>query len=126
MARYVVCARSDGRGGFSPFRTHPSAHAGEEVAIGDRFVKVSSDGRVNIPKALMEKVGTKGEDGRYRVVVEAGARTDPDRGKHYGLYVTSVPAGFENAPTGTVVPDRIGFVGDVIHPSDTVDYYLED
>lgn len=126
MARIVVRARADGRGGFSPFRTHPSAHAGEEVAIGNKFVKVSSDGRVNIPKALMEQVGTKGADGRYRVVVETGARTDPERGKHYGLYVTSVPAGYENAPTGTVVPDKIEFVGNVIHPSDTVDYYLAD
>lgn len=126
MVRIVVRARADGRGGFSPFRTHPSAHAGEEVAIGNHFVKVSSDGRVNIPKALMEQVGTRGEDGRYRVVVETGARTDPDRGQHYGLYVTSVPAGYENAPSGTVIPERIEFVGDVIHPSDTKEYYLED
>lgn len=126
MARIVVRARSDGRGGFIPFRTHSSAHAGEYVVVGGQPVKVSADGRVNIPKALMEKVGVKGEDGRYRVAVEAGARYDKERGKHYGLFLSTPPAGYENASTGVVIPDEISFVGDVILPSDTVEYYIAD
>lgn len=126
MARIVVRARADGRGGFSPFRTHPSAHAGEYVAIGNHFVKVSADGRVNIPKSLMEKVGVLGDDGRYRVAVETGARTDPDRGRHYGLYLSTPPESLRNAGSGVVVPEGLPFVGDAILPSDTKEYYLED
>ena len=122
MARYVVRARSDGRGGFSPFVTHPSSHAGETVYIGGREAKVSSDGRVNISAAIMRGVGVMGSDGRYRVAVETGARTD-DGERSVGLFVSTPPSQAGETTSGVIIP-RSEAPSTVIEPSETEDFYI--
>ena len=122
MARVIVTARSDGRGGFSPFVKHAKSHAGETVYVGGVGRKVSSDGRVNIPKALMEQVGVQGADGRYRVAVETGARTDEDGKVEVGLFITKPPQGMAAAASGDIVP-REHFTEQIIHPSETEEFY---
>lgn len=67
MGAYIVTQRADGRGGFRPFGSYSSKQAGATVEIGDRRYKVTKDGRVNIPKAIMETYGAKGDDGRFRI-----------------------------------------------------------
>lgn len=124
MARIIVTARSDGRGGFSPFAKHGAAHAGEYVALAGRKVKVSSDGRVNIPAAVMRDVGVLGPDGRYRVAVETGARTD-DGEVRIGLFVSTPPSNMSAAPSGAIVP-REEFVTTVIFPAEVEEYYPPD
>lgn len=121
MTRIIVTARSDGRGGFSPFAKYGSAHAGEVVSIGGREARVSSDGRVNIPASIMRDVGVLGSDGRYRVAVETGARTD-DGSTRIGLFVSTPPSGMAEAASGDVVP-RKDAVSTVIFPSDVEEYY---
>ncbi len=123
MARIIVTARVDGRGGFSPFAKHGAAHAGETVYIGGRPAVVSSDGRVNIPAAVMREVGIPGSDGRYRVAVEAGARTDAGEAR-IGLAVSTPPSRMAEAPSGTVVPRTDAVIGAVIFPSETEEYYF--
>ena len=121
MARVIVTARSDGRGGFSPFVKHGKSHAGETVYVGGVGRKVSSDGRVNIPKALMESVGVQGADGRYRVAVETGARTE-DGKVEVGLFITKPPTGMSSGGSGDIVP-HTHFTEQVIHPSETKEFY---
>ena len=124
MARIVVVARADGRGGFMPFVKHAGAHAGELVAVGGRMAKVSSDGRVNISKAIMNEIGIRGSDGRMRVSVEVGARTD-DGIKSVGLYVSTPPSEVANVASGVIVPRKF-YAEQVIMPSETEEYYPPD
>ena len=55
---YVV-ADSAGRGHIKPFGRFTSAQRGTIVEIGGQNYKVTSDGRVSIPKSIMERYGTK-------------------------------------------------------------------
>lgn len=124
MARIIVTARSDGRGGFTPFAKYASSHAGETVSVAGREARVSSDGRVNIPAAVMRDVGILGSDGRYRVAVETGARTDNGEVR-IGLFISTPPSGMAESKTGDVVPRRDA-VTTVIFPSETEEYYPPD
>ena len=121
MARFVVKARSDGRGGFSPFAKHGASHAGETVYIAGHPAIVSSDGRVNIPASVMRDVGILGSDGRYRVAVEVGARTH-DGEARLGLFVSTPPSGMAEASTGDIIPREYAAMT-VIYPSETEEYY---
>ena len=69
----IVVARKDGRGGIEPFGTFSKAQAGAKVQIGDKSYTVTKDGRVNIPKFIMD-TGIKGTDGRMRLAI--GFRTE--------------------------------------------------
>jgi len=121
MARILVTARSDGRGGFSPFATHGASHAGETVYVGGKPRVVSSDGRVNIPAALMREVGIMGPDGRYRVAVETGARTDMGE-VALGLFISPPPPGMSSGQSGDIIP-RTFFTEHIIYPSETEEFY---
>ncbi len=121
MARIIVTARSDGRGGFSPFAKYGASHAGETVAVAGRDFKVSSDGRVNIPASVMSSVGVMGPDGRYRVAVEIGARTDAGQAR-LGLFVSRPPESQATAMSGDVVPRSVAATNTII-PSETEEYY---
>lgn len=125
MARIIVTARADGRGGFAPFATHGPSHAGESVWVGGVERKVSSDGRVNIPASIMENVGIPGPDGRYRVAVQVGARTDAGE-VSVGLAISRPPERMAGAASGEVVPRTDAVAGDVIFPSDTEEFYFKD
>ncbi len=67
----IVVARADGRGGIEPFGVsgeNRKGFVGAHVAIGEKTYTVTKDGRVNIPKSVME-TGIKGSDGRYRIAI---------------------------------------------------------
>ena len=69
MTHYIVRARSDGRAGMPMFglsTKQAKSFAGQKVHIGDREVTVGRDGRINIPKDIMETYGVVGDDGRRR------------------------------------------------------------
>ena len=55
---YLV-ADSAGRGHIKPFGRFSSAQRGTLVNIGGQNYKVTSDGRVSIPKSVMERYGIK-------------------------------------------------------------------
>jgi hypothetical protein len=67
MSTFYVNQRSDGRGGIRPFGTFGKEQAGAKVTIGDKQLTVTSDGRVNIPKAVFDKYGTDAGNGRKTV-----------------------------------------------------------
>lgn len=82
-----ITARSDGRGGAFVCKEYKDAKgvihsaaersrekAGEKVSIGDFHATVTSDGRINIPKRVMDKYGAIGKDGRRQVDVQFGGR----------------------------------------------------
>ena len=125
MVRFLVVARSDGRGGFRPFGTYTASQAGADVTIGDGTYKVGKDGRVNIPRAVMEAVGIKGDDGRNRVVIEFSSAPESG-GKQLAAAVSKPPESLRNAKTGDAgkVPDidPVTLEDYVIEPRDSGDY----
>lgn len=60
---YVV-ADTSGRGHIRMFGSFGAKQRGETVTIGGRSYKVTSDGRVSIPKSIMNAYGTPNEKGR--------------------------------------------------------------
>lgn len=74
MRELIVRARTDGRGGIKPFGTYSKHQKGAKVQIGKKQYKVSSDGRVNIPKKVMNEFGIMGEDGRMRVAIDFASK----------------------------------------------------
>ena len=102
MTRFIVVARSDGRGGFRPFGSYTGAQRGATVSIGDRRYKVGVDGRVSIPKAIMEQYGVRGDDGRIRIAIEFASKPGIDGWGEIAA-VVSRPAPLDrNAPTGSL------------------------
>ena len=66
----IVRARSDGRGGITPFGLSGKDArklAGRTVYAGDRKYKIGRDGRFHAPKEIMETYGVMGDDGRRRL-----------------------------------------------------------
>jgi len=119
--RLMVTARSDGRGGIRPFGTYSKAQAGYTVQIGGQTLKVGRDGRVNIPKAVMERYGIIGDDGRRRVeAVFAWHRQDADV-PDVGATIATPAYDMRNAATGDTA---VGFAEDedLLEPEDSRDY----
>ena len=85
----VVVARSDGRGGIKPFGTYGREQAGAKVWIGEKQFTVTRDGRVNIPKNIMQ-TGIKGSDGRMRISIGFRAPSLAEGGKDRWKDVKSV------------------------------------
>jgi len=102
MTRFIVVARSDGRGGFRPFGTYSSAQRGATVSIGEHRYTVGADGRVNIPKAVMEQYGVRGEDGRMRVAIEFASQAGADGWGEIAAVVSRPSLLDRNAPTGSL------------------------
>jgi hypothetical protein len=119
--RFVVTARSDGRGGFRPFGTFGAAQAGREVQIGDTNYKVGKDGRVNIPKAIMNSMGVQGVDGRMRVAIQFASAPSILDIDHYAAVVSSLPGEMMNANTGDIVPRTIT-PSSALEPADSMDF----
>lgn len=141
MSRFVVTARKDGRGLVRPF-VDGESHAGEPFYISGQSLKVTKDGRVYIPKSIMESFGTL-IDGKRALVLETGGTHE--KGKKGVKYVRTAKTGtkliqgadilqsptidafLENARTGDRVPDSI--VGEgieelkILKPRDGVDLY---
>ena len=87
MREVIVRARKDGRGGIKPFgkytkRQWEKGKGGAWVEIGKKKYKVTSDGRVNIPKKIMNEFGVTGKDGRKRVAIDfASKQSTSKKGK---------------------------------------------
>ncbi len=81
MVKQVVRALSDGRGAARPFGTFSKAQYGEHVYVGDRSIPVAKDGRLIIPKSIMEEYGTPGPDGRNRIVIDFSSSPSDRTGK---------------------------------------------
>ena len=97
MTEYIVRARSDGRGGIRPFNTFSSEEAGQRVTIGGQSVKVSSDGRINISKSIMDKFGATGSDGRKRISIQFASEKET---KKTSARIYKPAAGDEHLSTG--------------------------
>jgi len=102
MSRFIVAARSDGRGGFRPFGSYGAPQRGASVSIGEHRYTVGVDGRVNIPKAVMEQYGVRGDDGRMRVAIEFASQAGADGWGDVGAVVSRPSALDKNAQTGSL------------------------
>ena len=99
MTHYTIRARSDGRAGMSMFglpRKDAMKFAGETVYIGDRKVAVGRDGRINIPKDIMETYGVMGDDGRRRLSINFAS----DGQGNFGVLAYTPPPHQKDAQTG--------------------------
>ena len=141
MSRFVVTARKDGRGLVRPF-VDGESHTGETFYIGGRGFKVTADGRVYIPKSIMERFGTL-VNGKRSIVLETGGTYE--KAKEGVKYVRTAKTGtkllqgadilqspaiddfLQNAKTGDRVPDSVvgANVEDlkILKPRDGVDLY---
>ena len=124
---FIVVAKTSGRGMIKPFGVYGKQQAGAMVRIGDNSYKVTPDGRVNIPKKIMETYGKPNADGRN--VIQMNFRSE--RGKTGWKQVTSMVSqpseGNINKKTGdkthkyNLNPDI-----DELIPSDSPDFYSTD
>jgi len=121
MSTFIVRARSDGRGGIKPFNTYTSAQAGAYVTIGDTRIKVTSDGRMNIPKSIMDKYGITGDDGRKRVGITFTTGGGKNAWKDVKAMVLKPLEKDRDGRQGTTIK-KAGSQGGVLKPSDGSDY----
>lgn len=90
MGSYIVRARIDGRGGGRVFGLIPklSKHfIGKMFRIGDTDIPVTTDGRINIPKEIMDRHGILGVDGRKRITITYSSNTNREGDMTYGAFV---------------------------------------
>ena len=125
MTHYIVRARSDGRAGMPMFGLSGSrakSFAGQTVYIGDREVTVGRDGRINIPKDIMETYGVVGDDGRRRLSINFAS----DGQGNLGVLVYTPPPHQKDAQTGDLTRPYKGLnVYDddfILEPSDGPDF----
>lgn len=103
MSNIIVVARADGRGGCKPFGTYSKEQAGSMVTIGAKDYKVTSDGRVNIPKSIMEEYGRKGTDGRNRIEIHFATESGKDYWKNVKTQIGKPVERYKDAKTGMPV-----------------------
>ena len=81
MREIIIRADKGGRGHARPWNygkmvnKHRYSGAGAMVDIGGKKYKVTSDGRVNIPKKVMNKYGIEGDDGRMRISISFSTKS---------------------------------------------------
>lgn len=121
LQRFVVVARADGRGGFRPFGTYSSAQAGAKVNIGNRYFSVGKDGRVNIPRSIMNEWGIVGSDGRMRVAIEFSSQPGKEGWRNVAAAVSRPTEAFKDAQTGDII-DRGVWLEDALEPVDVGEY----
>lgn len=73
MARFngspvYIVADSVGRGHIRMFGTFGANQRGETVSLGGKYYRVTSDGRVSIPKSVMDAYGVNNENGRKTII----------------------------------------------------------
>lgn len=95
----IVVARSDGRGGIIPYGTFSKNQAGAKVQIGEKQYTVTRDGRINIPKAVMNR-GIKGSDGRMRIGIGFASEKGIDGWKELKSVIVKPDANDKNAKHG--------------------------
>jgi len=120
MTHYIVRARSDGRAGMPMFGLsgpRAKSFAGQTVHIGDRKVTVGRDGRINIPKDIMETYGVVGDDGRKRLNISFAS----DSEGNLGVLAYTTGESQKNAVTGTRARKQTD-IRDYLEPSDAPDF----
>jgi len=125
MTHYIVRARSDGRAGMPMFglsTKQAKSFAGQKVHIGDRVLTVGRDGRINIPRDIMNTYGVKGADGRQRLSITFASDSDGN----LGVLAYTPPPHQMDAATGDVTRPYKGLdVYDdevTLEPSDGPDF----
>ena len=139
MREIIIRADKKGRGHARPWNYgrmkngHRYSGQGAMVDIGGKKYTVTSDGRVNIPKKVMNEWGIKGDDGRMRVAIDFSTKpSTAKRGKasnHWKNVASTISTpGKEskNAKTGAIAIydfDDIGFpITDELLPESDEDY----
>ncbi len=120
MTHYTIRARSDGRAGMSMFglpRKDAMKFAGETVHIGDRKVTVGRDGRINIPKDIMDTYGVTGDDGRKRLNISFAS----DSEGNLGVLAYTTGESQKNAVTGTRARKQTD-IRDYLEPEEVQDF----
>ncbi len=120
MAHYTIRARSDGRAGMLMFglpKKDAMKFAGETVYIGDRKVAVGRDGRINIPKDIMDTYGVTGDDGRKRLNISFAS----DSEGNLGVLAYTTGESQKNAVTGTRARKQT-VIRDYLEPEDAPDF----
>ena len=125
MTHYIVRARSDGRAGMPMFglpTKEAKSFAGQKVHIGDRELTVGRDGRINIPRDIMNTYGVKGADGRQRLSINFASDSDG----HLGVLAYTPPLHQMDAGTGDITRPYKGLDVDddevILEPSDAPDF----
>ena len=121
--RWVI-ARSDGRGGLRIPVKNPKDFAFEALDIGGRSVSITTDGRANIPKKIMEEHGVRLPDGRYALAVDVGYRYT-ENSLRVGAYINKDLLPPADVKTGDTFSYRnIDIDNEVINPTtDGTEYY---
>lgn len=123
MVNRIVVSRADGRGGLRIPAQHPKDLAGACFAIAGKTYPITTDGRVNIPKSVMQKYGSRLPDGRYALAVDVGFRYDADE-LRVGGYINELGEVKTNYKTGDTITYSDVIDNDVINPTtDDTEYY---
>lgn len=107
MSTFIAVERSDGRAGIRPFGEYGSKQFGAMVTIGNKQYKVTKDGRVNIPKAIVQKFGVKGSDGKKRLSLTFSRDKGEDGWKNVSAVVFRPKPGDKNKKTGEHITSKI-------------------
>lgn len=121
MSTYIVKERSDGRGGIKPFNSYNKRQSGASVMVGNKKLKVTSDGRVNIPKSIMQQYGIKGDDGRLRIAMTFATDGGKNGWKDVGGIVVNPPERAKNLGNGDILTNPPA-KNTRLAPSDGPDY----
>lgn len=117
----IVTAKKDGRGMIAPFGTFGKPQAGANVTIGEKSYKVTKDGRVNIPKKIME-TGIKGDDGKYRISIGFASEKGKEGWKSVKTVIVKPDNVDKNTNTGQKIKRFDEKRPDDLVPSDIPDY----
>jgi len=125
VGSYIVKARVDGRGGARVFGLSPELtkkFIGKSFTLGNKSYKVTTDGRINIPKAVMNKYGILGTDGRRRVSITWTSQWNRKKEVTYAGFINKPLAKDKNrSPNWRITkPRKITKRG--LKPADGVDY----
>ncbi|MFA5744508.1 MAG: hypothetical protein WC936_06870 [Candidatus Nanoarchaeia archaeon] len=122
VVRWVI-ARGDGRGGLRIPAAHSRDFAGERLDIGGRSVGITTDGRANISRKIMEEYGTLLPDGRYALAVDVGYRYTDEK-LRIGGYINQGAVAPDGVQTGDTISYAHVFDTGVISPTtDGTEYY---
>ena len=121
MRLTAIKARSDGRGGFRPFKNWRE-HVGEYVEIAGQMIQVGKDGRVSIPARIIREFGTLAEDGRYVVGAQTGS-THEDGVLYNAVQVVNIGNADYNTGEYVMNDDLKRDDVETSSPSDSREYY---
>jgi hypothetical protein len=130
MARFngspvYVVADSAGRGHIKMFGSFGPEQRGETVLIGGKTYSVTSDGRVSIPKSVMNAYGVNNENGRKTII----ARCSYNHTDGFAVQVlkpkSAPPVGAKSHTLAKMKHVKLG-VENVLAPSDSGDWTFSD